>query len=88
VAGKKMNTIYDRNTLFPRMFSEKAGPSRILPDVDAALARNTLLWLPTLAFSISWQVTQMYTRYFLWNFAGRANEMDGQTRQGGIDGAG
>ncbi len=26
----------------------------------------------------------MYTRYFLWNFVGRTNEMDGQ--QGGIDG--
>ncbi|RYU90258.1 DUF2723 domain-containing protein [Mucilaginibacter terrigena] len=86
VAGKKLKTIYDRNTLFPRMFSQKAGHaefyrmwSNLGPEEHPTMATN-------LGFFGSWQVTQMYTRYFLWNFAGRANEMDGQTAQG-IDGS-
>ena len=82
IAGKKLNTIYDRNTLFPRMFSQKAGHpefyrmwSQLGPEEQPTMATN-------LGFFSSWQVTQMYTRYFLWNFVGRANEMDGQTAQG------
>ncbi|MFD0763814.1 DUF2723 domain-containing protein [Mucilaginibacter lutimaris] len=86
VAGKKLNTIYDRNTLFPRMFSQKPGHpefyrmwSNLGPEEHPTMATN-------IGFFSSWQVTQMYTRYFLWNFAGRANEMDGQTAQG-VDGS-
>ncbi|QHS54307.1 DUF2723 domain-containing protein [Mucilaginibacter sp. 14171R-50] len=86
IAGKKLNTIYDRNTLFPRMFSQKPGHaefyrmwSNLGPEEQPTMATN-------IGFFSTWQVTQMYTRYFLWNFAGRANEMDGQTAQG-IDGS-
>jgi hypothetical protein len=86
VAGKKLNTIYDRNTLFPRMFSQKPGHaefyrmwSQLGPEENPTMVTN-------IGFFSSWQVTQMYTRYFLWNFVGRANEMDGQTAQG-IDGS-
>ncbi|MEB0261739.1 MULTISPECIES: DUF2723 domain-containing protein [unclassified Mucilaginibacter] len=82
IAGKKLNTIYDRNTLFPRMFSQKPGHaefykmwSQLGPEEHPTMATN-------IGFFTSWQVTQMYTRYFLWNFVGRANEMDGQTAQG------
>lgn len=82
VAGKKLNTIYDRNTLFPRMFSQKPGHaefyrmwSQLGPEEHPTMATN-------IGFFSSWQVVQMYTRYFLWNFVGRANEMDGQTNQG------
>jgi hypothetical protein len=82
VAGKKLNNIYDRNTLFPRMFSQKPQHpefyrmwSQLGPEEHPTLATN-------IAFFSSWQVTQMYTRYFLWNFVGRANEQDGQMAQG------
>ncbi len=82
IAGKKLSTIYDRNTLFPRMFSQKPGHaefyktwSQLGPEEHPTMATN-------IGFFTSWQVTQMYTRYFLWNFVGRANEMDGQTAQG------
>ncbi|MBD1392558.1 DUF2723 domain-containing protein [Mucilaginibacter glaciei] len=87
-AGKKLNTIYDRNTLFPRMFSgDKAGHpefyrawSHLGPDEQPTMATN-------LGFFTTWQINQMYTRYFLWNFVGRTNEMDGQQNSAGIDGA-
>ncbi|TWR28044.1 DUF2723 domain-containing protein [Mucilaginibacter achroorhodeus] len=81
-AGKKLTTIYDHNTLFPRMFSQKPSHpefyrmwSNLSPDEKPTMATN-------IGFFASWQVTQMYTRYFLWNFVGRANDQDGQTAQG------
>jgi hypothetical protein len=39
-----------------------------------------------LGFFGTWQVNQMYTRYFLWNFVGRTNDLDGQTSNSGADG--
>ncbi|TWR29219.1 DUF2723 domain-containing protein [Mucilaginibacter pallidiroseus] len=87
VAGKKLNTIYDHNTLFPRMFSQKPNHpqfyrewSHLGPDEAPTMGTN-------LGFFGSWQVNQMYTRYFLWNFVGRANEMDGQMSNSAIDGS-
>ena len=91
VAGKKLTTVYDRNTPFPRMFSDKAGH----PDFYRAWTKLGQSEHPTFATNLgffgTWQVNQMYTRYFLWNFAGRANDLDGQTGaidgKGGIDGS-
>ncbi|SDP97705.1 Heme A synthase [Mucilaginibacter sp. OK268] len=91
VAGKKLTTVYDRNTPFPRMFSDKAGH----PDFYRAWSKLGQSEHPTFATNLgffgTWQVNQMYTRYFLWNFAGRANDLDGQTGaidgKGGIDGS-
>jgi hypothetical protein len=34
----------------------------------------------------SWQMYQMYFRYFLWNYVGRYNQLDGQQSTEGIDG--
>jgi len=86
VAGKKVKTTYDHNVLFPRVF-----------DTDGQKANFYREWLqmspeevPTmkhnLGFFFSWQVMQMYNRYFLWNFWGRSNDMDGQNNSNGTDG--
>ncbi|MDR6945216.1 glycosyltransferase family 117 protein [Mucilaginibacter pocheonensis] len=86
IAGKKLTTIYDRNTIFPRMFSDKGGH----PEFYRAWSKLGETEHPTFATNLgffgSWQVNQMYTRYFLWNFVGRTNDLDGQTSNGGIDG--
>jgi hypothetical protein len=86
MVGKKSTTIYDRNTLFPRIFEtdgNKAGFYRewlqLGPEEQPNMAHN-------LGFFLSWQVQQMYNRYFLWNFAGRTNDMDGQNNSKGTDG--
>jgi len=91
VAGKKEKTIYDHNTLLPRMYIAEG-------DQDHASALQFYTsWLnipngqaPTFAdnlkFLFSWQIYQMYWRYFLWNFAGRYNDADGQASMNGIDG--
>ena len=91
VAGKKEKTIYDHNTLLPRMYIAEG-------DQDHASALQFYTsWLnipngqaPTFAdnlkFLFSWQIYQMYWRYFLWNFAGRYNDASGQENMNGIDG--
>jgi hypothetical protein len=86
IAGTKLNTVYDRNTLFPRMFSQKPGHDTFYKEWTGIGNESPTLGT-NLSFFLSWQVTQMYTRYFLWNFAGRTNEFDGQTSPDGPDGA-
>jgi hypothetical protein len=87
VAGHKQVTVYDHNTIFPRMYKNEKPDAvqfyrdwmQMAPEQSPTLAHN-------LGFFLSWQVNQMYTRYFLWNFVGRTNEMDGQNSSSGIDG--
>ncbi|MBK0378107.1 DUF2723 domain-containing protein [Mucilaginibacter segetis] len=86
VAGKKLNTIYDHNTLFPRMFSQKPGHPQFYRDWTDLGPQGVPTMGTNLGFFASWQINQMYTRYFLWNFAGRANDVDGQTNST-IDGS-
>ncbi len=86
VAGKKQNTVFDRNTIFPRIFSQTGGdPEFYRQWLHLGQEENPTL-VHNLAFFFSWQINQMYTRYFLWNFVGRTNEMDGQNDSNGTDG--
>ncbi len=85
VAGHKVENVYDHNTIFPRMFSDRPNHvqfyrqwSQLGPEERPGFGTN-------FGFFFSWQVTQMYTRYFLWNFVGRTNDEDGQTNTG-VDG--
>ena len=86
VSGKKLTTIYDHNTILPRIYSTD--------DQDPAFYRQWLQIpegqapniIDNFKFMFSWQVYQMYWRYFLWNFAGRYNDMDGQESMYGTDG--
>jgi hypothetical protein len=78
ISGKKRNYVYDHNTLFPRIYStEGDNPSfyRQWLQLDEA---HVPTFIDNLKFFFSWQSYQMYLRYFLWNFAGRINDMDGQ----------
>ncbi|RWY57444.1 glycosyltransferase family 117 protein [Mucilaginibacter gilvus] len=85
VAGKKLITTYDRNTLFPRMFSQKQNHPEFYRDWMKMGPSDQPTMATNLGFFATWQVSQMYTRYFLWNFAGRANDLDGQNNT--IDGS-
>lgn len=85
VAGTKLKTVYDKNTLFPRMFSQKPGHDAFYKDWTN-LGSESASFATNMKFFFTWQVNQMYTRYFLWNFAGRTNEFDGQTSSSGTDG--
>ncbi|NVM66248.1 hypothetical protein FHW88_004559 [Mucilaginibacter sp. SG538B] len=86
VAGKKLNTVYDRNTIFPRMFSDKPGHPEFYREWTGLGESEHPTFGSNISFFAKWQINQMYTRYFLWNFAGRANDLDGQSLNSGADG--
>lgn len=86
VAGKKLKTTYDHNTLFPRIFDNDPNKSAFYRDWLQMGQEETPNMGHNLGFFLSWQVQQMYNRYFLWNFWGRTNDMDGQNNSNGTDG--
>jgi hypothetical protein len=86
VAGKKVKTIYDHNTIFPRIYnSDKPDDIQFYREWMHLGQDERPSFIHNLGFFLSWQINQMYTRYFLWNFAGRTNELDGQNNNS-VDG--
>jgi hypothetical protein len=85
-AGKQQNYVYDHTTIFPRMYSSDGQDPQFyrqwlqMGDQDPPTMGDNIKWL------FSWQIYQMYVRYFMWNFVGRYNDADGQTDSEGIDG--
>lgn len=85
-AGHKIESVYDHNTILPRMYSTSPEDVQFykawlqIPNDRAPNFVDNMKWM------LSWQMSQMYWRYFLWNFVGRYNDADGQTNPGGIDG--
>ncbi|SDD26333.1 Protein of unknown function [Mucilaginibacter pineti] len=85
-AGRKIETKYDHTTILPRMYSTDAQDVQFykdwlkIPEGQAPTFADNLKWMA------SWQMYQMYWRYFLWNFVGRYNDADGQASTEGIDG--
>ncbi len=90
---KGLEPVYDPNftTIFPRMWSNRqnhpAGyeqwgnvrgrPVRVtLPD-GSTETRNRPTFGENLRFFFSYQVGHMYLRYFMWNFSGRQNDIQG-----------
>ena len=90
-AGKKSDYVYDHTTFLPRMWSTESDPYYAqnaqfykqwlqLADGQAPTFADNLKWM------FSWQMYQMYTRYFLWNFVGRYNQMNGQYSSEDVNG--
>lgn len=92
-AGKKQDYVYDHNTILPRMWNTE-GTENFAQDSqfykqwlqlgvnDAPTFADNMKWM------FSWQMYQMYVRYFMWNFAGRYSDDDieGQTNMHGVGG--
>lgn len=93
VVGKQQNYVYDHTTLLPRIWTTEGSADfaqdqqfyrqwlQLAPN-EAPTFKDNLNWM------FSWQMYQMYWRYFMWNFAGRynADDMEGQTNLHGIGG--
>jgi hypothetical protein len=85
-AGKKTNYVYDHTTMLPRMYSSEGQDPQFyrqwlqMGDQQAPTFSDNIKWLA------SWQVYQMYIRYFLWNFVGRYSDADGQQSMTAVDG--
>jgi len=79
VAGKKNDYEYSDNTLLPRMYSGD-DPRHVdfykeWMHLDDSKKPNVV---DNVGFLFSYQIGYMYMRYFLWNFAGRQNDEQGQ----------
>lgn len=77
VARTKTKYSYDRETLFPRIYSDRGEHVNFYrqflglgPDEQPTFADN-------LKFFFGYQIGHMYGRYFMWNFVGRQNDVQG-----------
>ena len=77
-AGKKVETEYDRTTPFPRMYSDDARHVDYYKDMMGLDDNHFPTLFDNIGFFFSYQTGQMYMRYFMWNFAGRQNDEQGQ----------
>ena len=90
-SGKKLDYVYDHTSVLPRMWSTESDPYFAqnqqfykqwlqLGEGQAPKFSDNLKWM------FSWQIYQMYFRYFLWNFVGRYNQFDGQPSSVAVNG--
>lgn len=89
----KSEPAYEQSTIFPRMFSadepRKVDGYKYWSGYDASRKGGEIgkdkLPLPTFGENIryftSYQFSWMYFRYFMWNFAGRQNDVQGDGNQ-------
>ena len=85
----KTDYVYQQNMLFPRMYSEAhasayeswmggvKGTVKTYERCGEMVQIKTPTQLENLRFFLSYQVNFMYWRYFMWNFAGRQNDIQG-----------
>ena len=78
-AGRKVEPVYeqDKTTVFPRMWSNQANHiTEYKKWADIKGDRNPTFG-DNLKFFFVYQLGEMYWRYFMWNFAGRQNDLQG-----------
>ncbi|TAF73308.1 MAG: DUF2723 domain-containing protein [Bacteroidetes bacterium] len=83
--GEKKYEIYDykienkfdkrHNILFPRMHSKQGGHAEEYAKWTGSPAGRKPTMGDNLAFFFKYQIGHMYYRYFMWNFAGRAGDI-------------
>jgi hypothetical protein len=89
----RQKLVYDERfiTLFPRMWSSQANHVEAYKQwgrvkgspirVNSSGGEQQVLYKPTfgenIRFFIRYQIGHMYLRYFMWNFAGRQNDLQG-----------
>jgi tetratricopeptide (TPR) repeat protein len=89
VARHKSDYVYAQNMLFPRMYdaAHQQSYEDWMGGVDGTeepydrCGENVTVKIPSqlenIRFFLSYQCNFMYWRYFLWNFAGRQNDLQG-----------
>ncbi|MDB5022480.1 MAG: hypothetical protein JWP78_235 [Mucilaginibacter sp.] len=85
-AGHTLVETYDHNTILPRITSQEGQDPQFYRQWLQMGENDVPTFADNLKFMFSWQIYQMYGRYFLWNFAGRYNQQDGQQQMGGLHG--
>ena len=92
VIGREEEYVYEDelNMFFPRMYSEKPNHISAYKEWSGFKGHNVLVNTPqgtktvknptfgeNLRFFLDYQLNYMYWRYFLWNFVGRQNDIQG-----------
>lgn len=79
VAKVKIDEVYDRETLFPRLYSKRDHHVRAYRDFLGLAPNDSPTMADNLRYFFGYQVGHMYSRYFMWNFVGRQNDKQGHT---------
>lgn len=77
VAKKRMGYTYDRETLFPRIHSDRDRHVMVYRDYLGLGPTEQPTMVDNLKFFFGYQIGHMYSRYFMWNFVGRQNDIQG-----------
>ncbi|MFD1769645.1 DUF2723 domain-containing protein [Sphingobacterium suaedae] len=77
VAKRNPVYTYDKETLFPRIYSDKGGHPDYYREYLGLGPNESPTFADNLKFFFGYQIGHMYGRYFLWNFAGRQNDQQG-----------
>lgn len=77
VAGQSFDYEYDRETVFPRIYSSRDGHAQYYRNYLNLGENEQPAFGDNLRFFFNYQIGHMYGRYFLWNFAGRQNDQQG-----------
>jgi len=85
-ASTKYSIPMDRNTFFPRVYDQEGQHPQFYKQWLQIADGEHPQAIDNVKFLFSWQIWRMYARYFLWNFVGRYNDMDGQANQSLVDG--
>jgi len=75
--GQKLNYIYDRQTFFPRIYSIRNNDPAFYRQWLNLAENEQSSFSDNLKFFFTYQIGHLYTRYFMWNFAGRQNQEQG-----------
>ena len=65
-----------RQVLFPRMYSREANTRQAYQEFGTIKDANNPT-MENIEFLIRYQIGHMYLRYFMWNFAGKQNDIQG-----------
>ncbi|HWK99635.1 MAG TPA: DUF2723 domain-containing protein, partial [Parapedobacter sp.] len=76
VAGTTDRAIYDRTTFFPRIYSDRDNRPFAYRLWLGLGEGERPQFIDNLRFFSTYQLGHMYWRYFMWNFAGRQNDME------------
>lgn len=78
-AGRKVEAVYepDKTTIFPRMWSNQGNHINEYKKWAEVKGDRTPTFGENLKFFFVYQLGEMYWRYFMWNFVGRQNDIQG-----------
>jgi len=63
--------------LLPRMYSREANHRQAYQEFGTIKDPNNPTYMDNIEFFLRYQVGHMYLRYFMWNFAGKQNDIQG-----------